>query len=219
MVRMTQLPNNARFSHVTDWVFDLDNTLYPHHSNLFSQIDLRMTAYVSELLSLPRDEARKLQQQLQQDKSYTRLGELEHVTLPDLERRLSAAESAARTAGALAAEAVLHEEGVARTLAVWTGIPVAKMLEGEADKLMKMEERLGQRVSTGPDWLAVEPQPIRPALVHTYQDHRMAMSFSVLGAVRAGIQIEDPACVAKTYPGFFTDLAAAYRAAGAPAPW
>jgi putative hydrolase of the HAD superfamily len=61
---MTELPDPARFSHVTDWVFDLDNTLYPHHSNLFSQIDVRMTAYVQELLSLPRDEARKLQKEL-----------------------------------------------------------------------------------------------------------------------------------------------------------
>jgi 3-phosphoshikimate 1-carboxyvinyltransferase len=99
---------------------------------------------------------------------------------------------------------------------------VANIRIKETDRLAATAtelERLGQRVSTGSDWLAVEPQPIQSALVHTYQDHRMAMSFSILGAVRAGIRIEDPACVAKTYPEFFTDLAAAYRAAGAPAPW
>ena len=61
---MTQLPDPARFSHVTDWVFDLDNTLYPHHSNLFSQIDVKMTAYIEELLTLPREQARALQKQL-----------------------------------------------------------------------------------------------------------------------------------------------------------
>ncbi len=61
---MTNLPDPVRFAHVTDWVFDLDNTLYPHHSNLFSQIDVKMTAYVSELLQLPRDEARTLQKEL-----------------------------------------------------------------------------------------------------------------------------------------------------------
>ncbi len=61
---MTQSPEPALFAHVTDWVFDLDNTLYPHHTNLFSQIDVRMTAYVSELLQLPREEARKLQKEL-----------------------------------------------------------------------------------------------------------------------------------------------------------
>ena len=61
---MTELPDAARFAHVTDWVFDLDNTLYPHKTNLFSQIDVKMTAYVSELLQLPREEARKLQKEL-----------------------------------------------------------------------------------------------------------------------------------------------------------
>ncbi|MHA6643827.1 pyrimidine 5'-nucleotidase [Mesorhizobium sp. A623] len=61
---MTNLPDPTRFAHVTDWVFDLDNTLYPHHSNLFSQIDVRMTAYVAELLALPREDARKLQKEL-----------------------------------------------------------------------------------------------------------------------------------------------------------
>lgn len=61
---MTQTPDPDHFAHVTDWVFDLDNTLYPHATNLFSQIDVRMTAYVSELLQLPRDEARTLQKEL-----------------------------------------------------------------------------------------------------------------------------------------------------------
>jgi putative hydrolase of the HAD superfamily len=60
---MTDLPDPKRFAHVTDWVFDLDNTLYPHHSNLFSQIDVKMTAYIAELLQLPREEARKVQKQ------------------------------------------------------------------------------------------------------------------------------------------------------------
>ena len=38
---MTDTPDPARFAHIQDWVFDLDNTLYPHHSNLFSQIDVK----------------------------------------------------------------------------------------------------------------------------------------------------------------------------------
>lgn len=61
---MTQIPEPSHFADVTDWVFDLDNTLYPHATNLFSQIDVRMTAYVSELLQLPREEARALQKEL-----------------------------------------------------------------------------------------------------------------------------------------------------------
>lgn len=56
-------PNAADFAHVTEWVFDLDNTLYPHHTNLFSQIDVKMTEYVSKILQLPKNEARKVQKQ------------------------------------------------------------------------------------------------------------------------------------------------------------
>jgi 3-phosphoshikimate 1-carboxyvinyltransferase len=40
----------------------------------------------------------------------------------------------------------------------------------------------------------------------TYNDHRMAMSLALLGLKVPGVVIQDPGCVAKTYPGFFTDL-------------
>jgi 3-phosphoshikimate 1-carboxyvinyltransferase len=70
--------------------------------------------------------------------------------------------------------------------------------------------RLGQEVSEGPDWLRIVPRPLEPALVRSYKDHRMAMSFAILGAARAGVSIEDPACVAKTYPTFWHDLADNY---------
>ena len=99
---------------------------------------------------------------------------------------------------------------------------VANIRIKETDRLAATAaelERLGQSVTTGPDWLAVEPRPLKPAMVHTYADHRMAMSFAVLGAVTGGISIEDASCVAKTYPHFFEDLAAAYRSAGSPNPW
>ncbi len=68
---MTQTPDASRFAHVTDWVFDLDYTLYPHHTNLFSQIDVRMTAYVSELLTLSREDARALQKELYREHGTT----------------------------------------------------------------------------------------------------------------------------------------------------
>jgi putative hydrolase of the HAD superfamily len=71
---MTNAPDPARFAHVTDWVFDLDNTLYPHHTNLFAQIDVKMTAYVAELLQLPRDEARKVQKELYREYGTTMNG-------------------------------------------------------------------------------------------------------------------------------------------------
>jgi 3-phosphoshikimate 1-carboxyvinyltransferase len=81
--------------------------------------------------------------------------------------------------------------------------------------------RLGQQVTHGADWLTIEPRPVTPAMVHCYDDHRIAMSFAILGAAvggtaAGGVTIEDPACVSKTYPGFFRDLAAIYAAAGVP---
>ena len=74
--------------------------------------------------------------------------------------------------------------------------------------------RLGQHVEHGDDWLAITPAPVTPAVVHCYDDHRIAMSFAILGAAAGGVTIEDPACVSKTYPNFFADLARAYAAAG-----
>lgn len=74
--------------------------------------------------------------------------------------------------------------------------------------------RLGQHVTHGDDWLRIHPQPITPAVVQCYSDHRMAMSFAMLGAIREGVSIEDPACVAKTYPGFWEDLERLYAVQG-----
>ena len=49
------------FDHVETWIFDLDNTLYPAHCNLFDQVDKRMGAFISELLDVDLVEARKIQ--------------------------------------------------------------------------------------------------------------------------------------------------------------
>ncbi len=67
--------------------------------------------------------------------------------------------------------------------------------------------RLGIEATETDDGFVVTPGPTRPASIRTYQDHRMAMSFSLIGLRAAGVTIEDPDVVAKTYPGFFEDLA------------
>ncbi len=58
---MNDIPRTQDWCHITDWVFDLDNTLYPAKCNLFKQIDSRMTDYVGKLLELPFQEARRIQ--------------------------------------------------------------------------------------------------------------------------------------------------------------
>jgi 3-phosphoshikimate 1-carboxyvinyltransferase len=70
-------------------------------------------------------------------------------------------------------------------------------------------QRLGVTASATDDGFDIAPGPVRPATILTYDDHRMAMSFAVLGSVVGGVTVADPDCVAKTYPGFWADLAAA----------
>src|SRR5471032_422612 len=65
------------FRHVEAWIFDLDNTLYRADTDLFAQIDTRMTAYVAGLLDLPPDEARLLQKQYYRDHGTTLNGLIE----------------------------------------------------------------------------------------------------------------------------------------------
>ncbi|MDH6264877.1 putative hydrolase of the HAD superfamily [Rhizobium sp. SG_E_25_P2] len=72
------LPQPSDFAHVTEWVFDLDNTLYPHHVDLFAQIDRNMTAFVAELLGLDAGEARKLQKQYYHEHGTTLRGLMHH---------------------------------------------------------------------------------------------------------------------------------------------
>ena len=66
--------------------------------------------------------------------------------------------------------------------------------------------RLGARVETGDDWLRITPGPLRAASIHTYDDHRMAMSFALAGLRAPEVSIQDPGCVVKTWPDFFEAL-------------
>jgi 3-phosphoshikimate 1-carboxyvinyltransferase len=89
---------------------------------------------------------------------------------------------------------------------------VAHIRHKETDRIHALAtelRRLGVVVDEFPDGLAIYPSPVRPGTVQTYDDHRMAMSFAVLGCRVPGITIENPGCVAKTFPDFFQRLAAA----------
>ncbi|MBI2962583.1 MAG: 3-phosphoshikimate 1-carboxyvinyltransferase [Deltaproteobacteria bacterium] len=66
--------------------------------------------------------------------------------------------------------------------------------------------RLGVRVEEGSDELRIEPSLPHGGEVETYGDHRMAMSFALIGLRVAGIRIRDPRCVEKTFPDFFRRL-------------
>jgi 3-phosphoshikimate 1-carboxyvinyltransferase len=66
--------------------------------------------------------------------------------------------------------------------------------------------KLGITADERADGLSIHPGPIRPAEIDTYDDHRMAMSFALVGLRAPGIRIRNPGCTSKTYPAFFDDL-------------
>ena len=84
----------------------------------------------------------------------------------------------------------------------------------ETDRIAAMAtecRKLGATVEEGPDWIKVHPLPAKGwqhASIHTYDDHRVAMCFSLaaFNADRVSVRIEDPKCVAKTFPDYFEAL-------------
>jgi len=89
---------------------------------------------------------------------------------------------------------------------------VAQLRGKESDRLQAIAEALtalGRDVRLGPDLLAVEPanRPLRAVTVRTQGDHRIAMAFALAGLRVPGLEVDAPACVAKSYPDFWRDLA------------
>jgi len=85
----------------------------------------------------------------------------------------------------------------------------------ETDRIAAMAtelRKLGAEVEEGEDFIRVTPVSLRPAAIDTYDDHRMAMCFS-LAAFGTPLRINDPKCVAKTFPDYFERFAQASRAA------
>ncbi|MFN5258684.1 MAG: 3-phosphoshikimate 1-carboxyvinyltransferase [Burkholderiales bacterium] len=77
----------------------------------------------------------------------------------------------------------------------------------ETDRILAMAtqcQKLGVKVQWGDDWIRIEPSgQLTPASIETYDDHRVAMCFSLASFGNATIRILDPGCVAKTFPRFF----------------
>ncbi len=87
---------------------------------------------------------------------------------------------------------------------------VAFIRHHESDRIAAIAtelRRLGAAVREFDDGLEIAPSALRPAAIETYDDHRIAMAFAVVGLKVPGMRIRNPGCVAKTYPEFFADLA------------
>ncbi|MGE0880589.1 MAG: 3-phosphoshikimate 1-carboxyvinyltransferase [Acidimicrobiia bacterium] len=74
------------------------------------------------------------------------------------------------------------------------------------DAVVTELRRCGVDAVENADGMTITPAPIHSATVQTYDDHRMAMAFALLGLVRPGIDIADPGCVAKTFPTYWRVL-------------
>jgi ATP-dependent Clp protease ATP-binding subunit ClpB len=113
-------------------------------------------------------------------------GEIEHVTIPDLTSKLARAELAAEQVGAGAGQPILGSTDIAQTLAVWTGVPVQKMLEAETEKLAQMEQRLGRRVVGQDPALQKVARAVRRSRVGLRDPRRPIGSFLFLGPSGVG---------------------------------
>jgi ATP-dependent Clp protease ATP-binding subunit ClpB len=121
--------------------------------------------------------------QVQRRGEYQRAGELAYGVIPGLERRL--AETEAERGGVLVDEAVTADH-VAQVVSRWTGIPVDKMLEGERDKLLKMEKALSRRVVGQAEAVKAVSTAVRRARAGLQDPNRPIGSFMFLGPTGVG---------------------------------
>src|SRR6202050_2304685 len=115
---------------------------------------------------------------------YQKAGELQYGTVPELEKKLKAGESA--TASTVVASEAVTADNVAAVVSRWTGIPVDRMLEGERDKLLKMEDKIGQRVVGQADAVHSVSTAVRRARAGLQDPNRPIGSFMFLGPTGVG---------------------------------
>ena len=115
---------------------------------------------------------------------YQKAGELGYGKIPDLEKKLKAIEGKG-DAGAMVEEAVTADH-VAQVVSRWTGVPVDRMLEGEKEKLLRMEEMIGKRVIGQAEALQAVSTAVRRARAGLQDPHRPIGSFMFLGPTGVG---------------------------------
>jgi ATP-dependent Clp protease ATP-binding subunit ClpB len=130
------------------------------------------------------EEARNELANAQRRGEFQRAGELAYGEIPDLERQLAQSESAGEGRGMV--EEVVTADHVGQVVSRWTGIPVDKMLEGEREKLLRMEDELASRVvGQGPAVQAVS-KAVRRARAGLQDPNRPLGSFMFLGPTGVG---------------------------------
>ena len=129
------------------------------------------------------DAARLELEQAQRAGDLAKAGELSYGRIPDLQRKLD--EAANATKGAMLREEVTADD-IAGVVARWTGIPVERMLSGEREKLLKMEESLGRRVIGQKEAVRAVSTAVRRARAGLQDPNRPLGSFLFLGPTGVG---------------------------------
>ena len=143
----------------------------------------RDTLEVARDLKEQLDRARAELEQAKREGNLGRAGELSYGIIPGFEKRLAEAE--AREGDALVAEAVRPEQ-IAEVVERWTGIPTSRMLEGEREKLLRMEDELGKRVIGQRPALTAVANAVRRARAGLNDERRPLGSFLFLGPTGVG---------------------------------
>jgi ATP-dependent Clp protease ATP-binding subunit ClpB len=129
------------------------------------------------------DQAKVEAEQAQRRGDFARAGELAYSVIPDLAKKLTAAEDAAEHR---MLNEVVREEDIAGVVSRWTGIPVDKMLAGERDKLLHMEEALEKRVIGQNEAVVAVSNAVRRARAGLQDPNRPIGSFLMLGPTGVG---------------------------------
>ena len=131
------------------------------------------------------DQARMEMETANRAGDLARMSELQYGRIPELEKQLAAASEAEKTEMQLLRNNVTEEE-IAEVVSKWTGIPVSKMLEGEREKLLHMEEGLGKRVVGQQEAVTAVSNAIRRSRAGLSDPNRPNGSFLFLGPTGVG---------------------------------
>ncbi|WP_295964644.1 ATP-dependent chaperone ClpB [uncultured Xanthomonas sp.] len=131
------------------------------------------------------EQARVELEAAQRRQDYAKMSEIQYGLLPNLEKQLAAANEAEQHDFKLVQDRVTAEE-IAEVVSRWTGIPVNKMLEGERDKLLRMEDELHQRVVGQEEAIKVVSDAVRRSRAGLSDPNRPSGSFLFLGPTGVG---------------------------------
>jgi len=138
---------------------------------------------VAQKLKEELESARNTLAQAQRKGDYAEAGKITYGVIPDLEKKLADVETS--QGSALVNEAVTPDN-VAQVVSRWTGVPVDKMLEGERDKLLKMEQELAKRVVGQAEAVTAVATAVRRARAGLQDPNRPIGSFMFLGPTGVG---------------------------------